>query len=173
MVLVLALAGMTGWSMAQPAAQPPNPALPPLPQKGPRPLAGPDSVPAFVDNLTGNDAAFEIIVGQGRILSTKVDIAVAGKEPALLAVGNPAVADFAVVGPRQIRVTGKRIGITDLVIGGGVQKPSRRHLSTVAANHGIAVIHGALRGKDPQVYARQELVPQRKFSALGPVVSQS
>lgn len=37
-----------------------------------------------------------------------------------------------------------------LVIGGGVHEACRRHLSAMAADQGIAVIHGALRGKDPQ-----------------------
>src|SRR5262245_927326 len=47
----------------------PKPALPPAPEKPPRPLTGADSVASFVDNLSSNDAAFEVIVGQGRILT--------------------------------------------------------------------------------------------------------
>ena len=50
--------------------------------------------------------------------------------------------------------------VDGLVIGAGVQESSRQHLITVAANQGVAVIRGALAGKDPQVYTRQELVPQ-------------
>jgi pilus assembly protein CpaC len=73
-------------------------------------------VPAFVDNLTQNDAAFEVLLGQGRILTTKEKLAARGKEGALVAVGDPAVIDFAVVSPKQIRVIGRRIGVTDLSI---------------------------------------------------------
>lgn len=47
-----------------------------------------------------------------------------------------------------------------VVIGGGVPEPSRQHLCMVAATLGVAVIRGAAAGKDPQVYARQELLPQ-------------
>lgn len=47
-----------------------------------------------------------------------------------------------------------------LVVGGVQQVP--RHLRTVAAGQGIALIRGALGGKDRQVYARQELAPQLK-----------
>ena len=50
--------------------------------------------------------------------------------------------------------------IGGLVIGAGVQESSRQHLITVAASQGVAVIRGALAGKDPQMYTRQELVPR-------------
>ncbi|MCI0461904.1 MAG: pilus assembly protein N-terminal domain-containing protein [Gemmataceae bacterium] len=65
--------------------------------------------------MSTNDAAFEVVVGQGRILTTKADIAV-GKAPALVAVGDPSIVDFKVVSPRQIRVVGLRIGLSDLSI---------------------------------------------------------
>jgi hypothetical protein len=51
-------------------------------------------------------------------------------------------------------------GVGGLVIGAGVEERSRQHLSTVATAQGVAVIGGALAGKDPQDYAREELVPQ-------------
>ncbi len=62
--------------------------LPNLPLKSPRPLEGPgvgerwqatrdarDRAPiaSFIDSLRGNDAAFEVIVGQGRLLTLKED----------------------------------------------------------------------------------------------------
>src|SRR5262245_23653965 len=59
------------------------PCLPPPPEKGPRPPTGKDSVPAFVDNVNQNDAAFEVLLGQGRILTTKENLAARGKEGAL------------------------------------------------------------------------------------------
>jgi pilus assembly protein CpaC len=58
---------------------------------------------------------FRVVVGQGRILTTKVDLT-AGRNQALIAVGDPSVIEFAVVSPRQLRITGQRIGVTDLSI---------------------------------------------------------
>ena len=90
--------------------------LPVLPNKAPRPLTGAGSVGELVEGVTQNDATFEVLVGQGRILTTRIDLAVKGKQPALIAIGDPAVADFAVVSARQIRIEGKRLGVTDLSI---------------------------------------------------------
>jgi pilus assembly protein CpaC len=73
-------------------------------------------VPAFVDGVSITDAGFEVVLGQGRILTTKEDIAARGKPSALVALGDPSVADFAIVGPRQIRIIGERLGTTDLSI---------------------------------------------------------
>ena len=86
------------------------------PETPPRPATGPRSVDSFLDGLTTNDATIEVMVGQGRILTTREDLAVKGKAPALIAVGDPAVLDFAIVSPRQIRVVGKLMGVTDLAI---------------------------------------------------------
>jgi pilus assembly protein CpaC len=90
--------------------------LTPTPQNAPRPATGPASVAALVDGLTTNDAQFEVMVGQGRILTVKENLAVPGKTPALVAVGDPSVLDFAIVNPRQIRVVGKLMGVTELSI---------------------------------------------------------
>jgi hypothetical protein len=49
-------------------------------------------------------------------------------------------------------------GVAAVVIGGGVQEPSRQHLRSVANRKGIRVIDGALRSKDPEVYVRDELL---------------
>jgi pilus assembly protein CpaC len=93
-----------------------KPPLPPAPEKAPRPLTGSNSVGSFIDGLSSNDAAFEVIVGQGRILTLKESLAVKGKVEPLVAVGDPTVAEFSVVNPRQLRVTGLRMGVTDLSI---------------------------------------------------------
>ena len=90
--------------------------LPAAPERPDRPAAGAGSVAEFVEGLTRNDAAFEVLLGQGRILTTKADLAAKGKMAPLLAVGDPTVADFAVVSNRQIRIEGRRIGVTDLSI---------------------------------------------------------
>ena len=80
-----------------------------------RPTRKPESTLSFVDSLRANDATFEVVVGQGRILSTKLDLA-AGRNQALIAVGDPSVIEFALLNTRQIRITGRRIGVTDLSI---------------------------------------------------------
>src|SRR5687767_9578857 len=78
--------------------------LPPVPERPPRPDKGPGSVGEFVEGLTRNDAGFEVLLGQGRILATRVDLAAKGKAAPLLAIGDPTVADFTVVSNRQIRI---------------------------------------------------------------------
>jgi len=79
---------------------------------------GPDRAPtaSFIDSLRSNDAAFEVVVGQGRLLTTKVDI-VGKQKSAVIAVGDPTVAEFEILpNPRMLRITGKRAGVTDLSI---------------------------------------------------------
>jgi pilus assembly protein CpaC len=89
--------------------------LPRLKLSEPRPATGPGSVPSFVDGLKGNDAAFEVVVGQGRILTVKEDLA-AGPNRPLIATGDPSIIEFAVLNSRQIRIIGLRVGVTDLSI---------------------------------------------------------
>ncbi len=112
---------------APPAVNAPPPALllpPALEEPMPRsasagpevlPLEPPKSLTPFIDRLQGNDGAFEVVVGQGRILTTKEPIT-AGRAQPLIAVGDPSVIEFAVVSDRQIRVTGQRVGVTDLSV---------------------------------------------------------
>ena len=106
---------------------PAMPTLPPRPVQGdgpgqswPAARQGQDAAPvaSFVDGLRGNDAAIKLIVGQGRLLTLKTDIAARGGS-ALIATGDPTVVDFAVLpNPRMIRLLGKRPGITDLSVVG-------------------------------------------------------
>lgn len=70
----------------------------------------------FLESLRANDAMFEVMVGQGRILTLKKNIAVPDKPSPVIAVGDPTVTSFEVLGPRQIRLTGQRVGVTDLSI---------------------------------------------------------
>src|SRR5262249_51162610 len=81
----------------------------------PRPAEGPGSIRSFVESLKGDDATFEVIIGQSRILTVKEDIPAGGRPP-LIAVGDPSVIEFFVISPRQIRITGLRFGTTDLSI---------------------------------------------------------
>jgi pilus assembly protein CpaC len=117
LVALLAWAGWAGCSnaWAQPCCPPSGsaPVLPPVPLRSPRP----EAVSSFVDNFgANNDAAFEVVVGQARVLTLKKDLDVQGKQRLLIAVGDPGVIEFYLVNLRQIRVIGRSIGVTDLSI---------------------------------------------------------
>ncbi len=75
-----------------------------------------EPVASFIDSLRGNDAALEVVIGQGRLLTLKKDIA--GTQGAgVIAVGDPTIVEFQVLpNPRMIRLIGKRAGVTDLSI---------------------------------------------------------
>lgn len=77
----------------------------------------------FVHQLNANDAQFEVIIGQGRLLTLQRDIVEANQPSPLVAVGDPSIIDFEIVGARQIRVTGQRIGVTDLSVIPSVGEP--------------------------------------------------
>jgi pilus assembly protein CpaC len=69
----------------------------------------------LLDSATANDAVLEVIVGQGRILTTKDPIAREGGT-VLLAAGDPTVIEVSAESPRMVRVLGRRPGLTDLSI---------------------------------------------------------
>jgi pilus assembly protein CpaC len=83
----------------------------PIPVTPPKPA----EAKSFIQSLKGNDAAFEVLVGQSRILTVKEDLIAARNQP-LIAVGDPTVIEFSVLGLRQIRITGLRLGVTDFSI---------------------------------------------------------
>ncbi|HEY2249868.1 MAG TPA: pilus assembly protein N-terminal domain-containing protein, partial [Planctomycetaceae bacterium] len=125
------------WSQP-PASQPPQSQFP-QPQSSPKP-SGSDFQPhlpsvasklpplserfnaasSFVDSLSKNDALIEVVLGQGRLIVLKDDLTKEGARgkaaQGIIAVGNTDVVDFDVLGPRHIRLLGKHIGVTDLVI---------------------------------------------------------
>lgn len=71
---------------------------------------------SFIDSLKGTDAAFQVVLGQGRLFTSKEPIA-SESGVAAIAVGDPTVVDFEVLpNPRMIRILGRRAGITDLTI---------------------------------------------------------
>lgn len=122
----LLLASSVLAATAQEAAPPMIP-LPPPPQVEAELDAEADpgglAIPAIPDGSTAPvlsgaspSSVIEIKVGQGRFLTFPEDLAQPGKPAPFLAVGDPMVADFFQIGPRQIRLMGKRLGITDLMI---------------------------------------------------------
>lgn len=82
----------------------------------PRPLPQAMDLAQSVGKATGS---LEVKIGQGRFLTLKEDLVVPGKPAPFLAVGDPSVTDFFQVGPRQLRLIGKRLGTTDLSITAG------------------------------------------------------
>lgn len=110
---------------AQPGGQ-----LPTVPVMAPRPgeavapnqqwqtqRMGPEQAPvaSFIEPVLGNDAVIEVLVGQGRLVRFKADLA-ANRKTAFVAVGNPSIVDFSVLTNRLIRVVGLVPGVTDLSI---------------------------------------------------------
>jgi pilus assembly protein CpaC len=75
---------------------------------------------SFIESLSKPDAMFEVVLGQGRLLVLKEDLVPADADKresqALIAVGNPQVVDFEVLGPRHIRLSGRQVGVTDLAV---------------------------------------------------------
>jgi hypothetical protein len=112
-------------------ACPRPPRLPRVPLQSPRPAQGlkpdqkwrvsregPEATPtaSFLDSLKGNDAVFEVVVGQGRLMTFKDDIS-GPQGTGVVAVGDPTVLEFEVLpNPRMIRILGKRVGLSDLSI---------------------------------------------------------
>ena len=88
-------------------------ALQPVPQRGSLSQA---DISSFVENLGANDASFEVVVSQGRLLTLRENLAIPGKPKPVIAVGDPSIVDFVVVGPRQIRLVGQKVGATDVSI---------------------------------------------------------
>jgi pilus assembly protein CpaC len=121
------------------------PILPKVPLAPPRPADGPNSTGAFVENLHGNDATIEVLVSQARIFTLKQNIT-AGPTQALIAVGDPSVVDFTVVSPRQLRLTGLRIGVTDLAI---TTAQNETYVFEVRVLADLTLIQGKLRAMFP------------------------
>ena len=75
---------------------------------------------SFIDSLSKNDAMFEVVLGQGRLLVLKNDLVQGDPRKqtgqAMIAVGDPSIVDYELLDPRHIRLLGKKIGVTDLVV---------------------------------------------------------
>ncbi len=76
--------------------------------------AAPQPLGDLVNAVYGTDGRMEVIVGQGRLLSLNQRLATEERDGAIIALGDPAVVDFEVIGLTRIRLTGLRIGTTDL-----------------------------------------------------------
>ncbi len=77
---------------------------------------GDTPIGSFVESLKGNDAAIEVVVGQGRILTLKRPISTP-QAAGVVAVGDPNLVDFEVLpNPQMIRLFVKRAWVTDLSV---------------------------------------------------------
>jgi pilus assembly protein CpaC len=75
-----------------------------------------NALPTFIETLKGNDAAIQVTLGQGRLLTTKHPVQT-GNGTRFIAVGDPSIVDFEVLpNPQMIRLIGRQAGVTDLSI---------------------------------------------------------
>ena len=100
---------------------------------------------SFVESLRGNDATLDVLVNQARILTLKQEITAGPTQP-LIAVGDPTILDFTVVNPRQLRITGLRIGVTDLAI---TTARNETYIFEVRVLADLTLIQGKLRATFP------------------------
>ena len=76
-----------------------------------------EQIESFVDKLTSNDAMFEIVLGESRLLPLKVNIAEGGNKIPTVAVGDESILEFDILpDPKVLRLVGLRPGVTDLTI---------------------------------------------------------
>src|SRR5208337_5351241 len=119
--------------------------LPRVPLAPPRPVQGPRSVGSFVEPLRGNDAAIDLLVNQARILTLKQEITAGPAQP-LIAVGDPTILDFTVLNSRQLRITGRGIGVTDLSI---TTARNETYVFEIRVLADLTLIQGKLRSAFP------------------------
>jgi pilus assembly protein CpaC len=121
--------------------------LPPLSQRF-------QEASSFIDSLSRNDAMLEVVLGQGRVIVLKEDLVQddgSGKEQPLIAVGNPDVLEFEIVGPRQIRLIGKHVGVTDLVV---VTESQATHSYEVHVVYDLKLVEAHIRELLPDAHVR-------------------
>ncbi|HZW35059.1 MAG TPA: pilus assembly protein N-terminal domain-containing protein [Isosphaeraceae bacterium] len=119
--------------------------LPKVPLAPPKPMQGANSIDSFVESLRGNDATFDVLVNQARILTLKQNITAGPTQP-IIAVGDPSIIEFTVVSPRQLRITGLRIGVTDLAI---TTAQNETFVFEVRVHADLALIQGKLHALFP------------------------
>ena len=159
--LVFASCFALAFMVVNAGAQPPKPdaagdgsplEAPAVPEMKARPAADRDLASSFVESLSANskDGVLEVETGLSKILTTKVDLAAAGK-PSLIALADPSVADFTVLSPRQIRITGHRIGETDLSI---ITPDGQTHSFRVSVTANLDMLRTQLHNTFPDAYVK-------------------
>ena len=128
----------------------PSSGLTPIELAPPRPTNGQNSAREFVKSLKGNDATFEVVLGQSRILNLKEEMTAGPGEPTI-ASGDPSIIEFLVVSPRQIRITGLRYGNTDLSI---VSAKGEHYSFEVRVVADLTILEAKLRSLFPDASIR-------------------
>lgn len=106
-------------------------------------------VAAFIDTLDSSDIAIEVVLGQSRLITAKMDIA-SRTGTAVIAVGDPSVVDFEVLpNPRVIRLVGKRAGVTDLSI---ITGDGQTYIFEVHVVYDLPLLRAQLRQLFPDTY---------------------
>ena len=121
--------------------------LPPLSQRF-------QEASSFIDSLSRNDAMMEVVLGQGRVIVLKDDLVQdegSEKEAPLIAVGNPDILEFEIVSPRQIRLIGKHVGVTDLVV---VTESQTTHSYEVHVVYDLKLVEAHIRELLPDAHVR-------------------
>jgi pilus assembly protein CpaC len=154
LALAIALLALSRGSVAQQLDRPPTPPLiggfaPRLPV--PPPPADLPPATSFIDSLGEAVGVLEVKVGQGRFVTIKEDLAAPGEPAPFIAIGDPNVADFFQVGPRQLRLIGKRMGSTDLSVTTGSGKSYTFELQVVAD---LDVLRAQLRQMFPDAFLK-------------------
>ncbi|NQV26678.1 MAG: pilus assembly protein N-terminal domain-containing protein, partial [Rhodopirellula sp.] len=109
---------------------------------------------SFIDTLTRNDAMLEVVMGQGRMIVLKealVQDEKSEKGQPLIAVGNPDILEFEIISPRQIRLIGKHIGVTDLVV---VTESQTTHSYEVHVVYDLNLVQARIRELLPDAQVR-------------------
>jgi pilus assembly protein CpaC len=126
------------------APKPPQDSLPVLPTKPQRTI---EETKAFIDDLSTNDAYFDVYLGQSRVLTLKDQM----KAPALIGVGDPSVVDFTVINPRQIRIVGVRMGVSDVSVITTDDKVYNYEVRVVAD---LEILRGRLKALYPDAHLK-------------------
>ncbi|MGB1706794.1 MAG: type II and III secretion system protein family protein [Rubripirellula sp.] len=128
-ITALVFTGSSLHVAAQSTKSPTNldPVLPLIPEFPPRPLETPDQPwrnqatpdeqqPSsnFIDSIKANDAAINVILGQGRLITLNAPLANEDGVP-VIALADPSIVDFEILpDQRMLRLVAKAIGVTDL-----------------------------------------------------------
>jgi len=150
-----------------PTAKEPPCEVPPVPGR-PAKVA---EAAAFAESARCNDAFIEVVLGQSRIVIVKEDLQTPNKA-ATLYVGDPLVADITFVPPLDpkvpvprpaLRVLGKKVGVTDLVILTPADKMFKFEVRVISN-------HDALRAREEALQAQLKILNAR-FQVLYPDAS--
>jgi pilus assembly protein CpaC len=105
---------------------------------------------SFLESVKTNDAAIEIILGQGRLLAIRQDWIGDSGGTAFIGIGDPSVIDFEILpDPHFIRIMGLRPGVTDL----SIMTPSGEvYCYEVAVGYDLELIRAQLQQLFPDAF---------------------